>query len=384
MEEWLPDDSRELATAARSCLLLLAALAGAPPAAARSQDPQPWPYHLEFDARADIREALDRGAAWLAARQTEDGAFPPLVRADACPVALTAIAVWALVESGADRPHREQEKLAVGWLRQWLQADGGLYDPSRGLPVFTTGISTAAVGALAARDGDEETRALWRRLASYAAVHPITESWVDAEQRTGTATVESSVRAAELLESAPTGEEGVQEALRFLVRCTTGTSDRPPVRARVPTESKSVGEPEVLVYDDLLALAYSPIGHDWPITRRALEAVRRLYTLERNPDLTRRYGEAGFQPGTQGLHYYYFVLSRILSANAQPTIDLATGEERDWVRELSTLLLSRQRPDGSWVNPDPAWWEDEPILVTAYALLALSSCFEMRDPPVKR
>ena len=34
-------------------------------------------------------------------------------------------------------------------------------------------------------------------------------------------------------------------------------------------------------------------------------------------------------------------------------------------------LLDLQQSDGSWVNRNNRWWEKDPVLVTAYALIAL-------------
>jgi len=34
-------------------------------------------------------------------------------------------------------------------------------------------------------------------------------------------------------------------------------------------------------------------------------------------------------------------------------------------------VISLQKPDGSWVNENNRWWENDPVLVTAYSLLAL-------------
>ena len=62
-------------------------------------------------------------------------------------------------------------------------------------------------------------------------------------------------------------------------------------------------------------------------------------------------------------------------------VQLPDGRERDWVRELKDKLVSLQRTDGSWVNDDGHWWEDEPILVTSYALLALRLCRDMERSP---
>jgi hypothetical protein len=37
-------------------------------------------------------------------------------------------------------------------------------------------------------------------------------------------------------------------------------------------------------------------------------------------------------------------------------------------------VIGKQRPDGSWVNEDRRFMEDNPKLVTSYALLALAYC----------
>ena len=37
-------------------------------------------------------------------------------------------------------------------------------------------------------------------------------------------------------------------------------------------------------------------------------------------------------------------------------------------------LFERQKENGSWLNPAERWYEGDPNLVTAYALLALDYC----------
>ena len=47
------------------------------------------------------------------------------------------------------------------------------------------------------------------------------------------------------------------------------------------------------------------------------------------------------------------------------------GKSVDWRTELARHLLNVQKPDGSWLNPTGRWMENDPVLVTAYTLLAL-------------
>jgi squalene-hopene/tetraprenyl-beta-curcumene cyclase len=50
------------------------------------------------------------------------------------------------------------------------------------------------------------------------------------------------------------------------------------------------------------------------------------------------------------------------------------GKPHDWRSELADAVIGKQRPDGSWVNEDRRFMEDNPKLVTSYALLALAYC----------
>ena len=49
------------------------------------------------------------------------------------------------------------------------------------------------------------------------------------------------------------------------------------------------------------------------------------------------------------------------------------GVPHPWRNELANKLLSLQRPDGSWYNDADRWFESNPYLVTAYAVLTLQT-----------
>ena len=66
-------------------------------------------------------------------------------------------------------------------------------------------------------------------------------------------------------------------------------------------------------------------------------------------------------------HYYAASLARL-----PPGTLLSESGPVPRPRLLARDLLARQRNDGSWVNPAHAQREDEPILATAFALIALA------------
>lgn len=82
--------------------------------------------------------------------------------------------------------------------------------------------------------------------------------------------------------------------------------------------------------------------------------------------------------GQQGIYFFYNVLTRALSASGTDFIRLNDGSFLDWREAVARKLISIQRIDpksglGYWENSAGQYWEDEPVLVTAYALLALIS-----------
>ncbi len=91
--------------------------------------------------------------------------------------------------------------------------------------------------------------------------------------------------------------------------------------------------------------------------------IRRHYDLKTNPGL-----------GGQGLYYYYHIFARTMDTLGEDDFEDSRGVRHDWRRELTEELTRRQRANGSWLNETTRWYEGDPNLVTAYALLALSYC----------
>ena len=110
-----------------------------------------------------------------------------------------------------------------------------------------------------------------------------------------------------------------------------------------------------LAPDDLSVVALKD-----PRVQAAHEWIRKHYTLEENPEL-----------GRQGLYYYYHTMAKALAAYGEDTVVDARGVKHNWRKDMIEKLLSAQKEDGSWMNTDDRWWEKDPVLVTAYAVLTL-------------
>ena len=102
--------------------------------------------------------------------------------------------------------------------------------------------------------------------------------------------------------------------------------------------------------------------------------------------------ESGFWPATQFItvdeyheayspdspqgSVFYDILSRALTAAGIDSIprsgDAAGQPPIDWRAELVAKLVSLQRDDGSFVNANGRFWENDPVLATSYSAVSLA------------
>ncbi len=122
-----------------------------------------------------------------------------------------------------------------------------------------------------------------------------------------------------------------------------------------------------MTYAAFKSLIYANLDRDDQRVRSAYEWIRSNYTLEENPGV-----------GTDGYYYYLISFSRALNAWGGSTITPlnASGQPaptRDWQNDLVDALANMQNEDGSFKSIDDRWMENNPVLITAYALIALQN-----------
>lgn len=126
-----------------------------------------------------------------------------------------------------------------------------------------------------------------------------------------------------------------------------------------------------MTYAGLKSMVYAGLTRDDPRVTAAWGWIGRNWTLDENPGM--RLGKpenAGY-----GLYYYYQTLGRALAAYGEPMITDPQGVKHDWRKEVIEKLSSLQRPDGSWAG-EKKWYEDNPVLATAYAVSALQDALD--------
>ena len=94
--------------------------------------------------------------------------------------------------------------------------------------------------------------------------------------------------------------------------------------------------------------------------KAALGWIQKNYSVDENPG-----------QGLSGLYYYYQTFGKTLHVLGEPTLIDATGVKHDWRKDLGEKLIALQKENGSWVNSNSQWFEGDPSLATAFALLAL-------------
>ena len=125
-----------------------------------------------------------------------------------------------------------------------------------------------------------------------------------------------------------------------------------------------------MTYAGFKTMIYANLDRDDLRVTAAYDWIRRNYTFQENPGT-----------GTDGLYYYLLTASRALDAWGSSTITPlnADGTEqppRQWASDLVARLAQLQQPDGSFTSVDDRWMENNPVLITAYALLALQHAID--------
>ena len=114
-------------------------------------------------------------------------------------------------------------------------------------------------------------------------------------------------------------------------------------------------------YAGLLSFIYADMDRDDPRIASVMEWLGKNFTLEENPGME-----------AQGLFYYYHTMAKALAITGTKTLVSPDGKKIDWKQALALKVMEEQQRDGSWINEQSnRWMEDNPVLVTAYSLLAL-------------
>lgn len=375
------------------------------------------PSRAEDDARLEARveEALRRGFAFLRAQQHENGSWSGLPgQEEKGEAGITGLVLRAMAKAPpAIRKENEaaMEKAAL-YLARLQQEDGSIANKGTGLTTYRTSIAIIALTACDKerfRDVIAKARAFLEK-TQFSEEHgleggdakksPYYGGWgYDKQGAKPEADLSNVEFALEALAAAgvPAESPVFKRAQVFLQRCQNRSESNDVVTAGVtigndggfmydpaidqgksvpidlPDGTRQIPSYGSMTYAGLLSFLNAHVGRDDPRVRAAYDWIRRHYTLEENIGLSSRGKPQG---GKQGLYYYFHTFAKALNAWGSPEVLDADGTRHVWYRDLAKRLVELQQKDGSWVNDEKRWMEDDKALVSSYALLALDIAHE--------
>ena len=364
---------------------------------------------LQETLKKESQAAIAKGLAWLAANQKAEGYW-----SDEKNPAMTALPLWAYAGAGGTQYTGQMDK-AVAFILSKAQADGGIYTPNperggAGLGNYNTSICMMGLHATGRKDVVHAIQ----KAREYTAATQLTGDDEHAggfgydkggrrhTDLTNTGMALDAMRRTQSVEDLrPAGEKHADlnwdAAQKYVANMQQkdgddkggflyvksfgqapamgGTTNRPPAfgggqggprpdgkqggpggeRGRPPL--RSYGS---ITYVGLLSMMHTSLTRNDPRVISAFDYCTQHWTLDENP------GQGG-----QGIYFYYNILTRALAAANIDAIPQPNGSSLAWREALIKKVISLQKADGSWVNENNRWWENDPVLVTSYSLLAL-------------
>jgi squalene-hopene/tetraprenyl-beta-curcumene cyclase len=122
--------------------------------------------------------------------------------------------------------------------------------------------------------------------------------------------------------------------------------------------------------DGLGALVASGLRLDDPRVAAARQWLADNFSAASHPG---RYAESREHVRPALYYYYCSSLARTLAAARVADLE-SPSRSAPWAEAMADELLARQRTDGSWINPVVDVREDDPLVATPLAMMALACC----------
>jgi len=348
--------------------------------------------------RLEMERAIRKGNAFLQSQQDKDGFW-----GEKETPALSALVLAAMMrDPGLDytKAHPSHVEQGFNWLVKQQKDDGGIY--VKGLATYNT---SSSIMALLARGKKEDEPTILK--AREFLINQQTDwgnkgtsdnkydggvgyggTYAHSDMSNTYLALEALYHSRQIAKDNKAGQQPELDwkaALSFISRCQNLESTNDQVTSVAeedeggfvyfPGDSKA-GERELkdgrvalrsygsMSYAGLLSMIYADLNPDDKRVKSVLKWLGANYTLKENPGL-----------GQQGLYYYYHAMTKSLVAAGIDLLERPDGTKVDWRKNLGRLLVSNQGKDGSWVNENSRWWENDDILVTSYVVLTLEQLY---------
>ena len=360
-----------------------------------AQDKQE-PY---LSIKLEIKRAIERGNEYLQAQQDDEGFWR-----EAKYPAYTALALTAAMRSPSYQKADYIQK-GYAWLSKQQKDDGGIY--GKGLGTYNTATSIVALVAtddqsyhpaiLKARRFLINQQTDWDSKGETDNKYDGGIGYGGSYQHSDLSNTYLSIEALKLSRhiaqddaSGKQPELNWDAAIQFISRTQNlkETNDLPetgndgsfnyfPGNSKAGHRTKPDGTKVLrgygsMSYAALLSMIYAELDENDVRVTAVKNWLSENFTVKENPGLATKDDPS---LGQQGLFYYYHTMAKGLAAANVDKLTAKDGKQIDWRNELSNAILSTQAPDGSWVNKNSRWWESDPVLVTAYAVLTLEQIY---------
>ncbi len=369
------------------------------------------PEAITLSLQHEAHAALDRAYAWLLAQQHPKGHwsnpnFP----------ALSGLAVWALVRGGEE--NQEAIERGVDFILSCAHDNGAIFvEPTAqrrggGLSNYNTAISMVALNEVGRADLIPYVLRAREFIAASQLLSPdsLYHGGMGYDAATDRAYTDLSnsyiafeaMRLTEQAEDFRTSGERADldwaAALQFVQRVHNHPeyNDRPwvsdaerdvggfvyhPEQTRAGTFTDADGIVRFrsmpgMTYAGMLSYIYAGVDRHDPRVQATVDWAVRHWNLEANNPVTDGDTHHDTTDEREGLFYFYNVLSKGMAAFGQDEFHPTDRPAFNWRTELAEKLIALQRiapatGHGYWVNEVGRYWESDPVLVTAYAVLAL-------------
>jgi squalene-hopene/tetraprenyl-beta-curcumene cyclase len=343
--------------------------------------------------RHEVQRALEKGNDFLRSAQHSNGWWSTPEHPS-----VTALALAAMMgEPGARLKNSAEVKKGYAFVLSCVQPDGGIY--ATNLQNYNTSISM--MGLLAANDPKHD--AVLRRARAFVAGTQIDlgekgrldtpydggvgygSKYPHSDMNNTLTALEALHYTRHLVRDQPGKDLDWAAAARFLEQCQQLPSNQQDWVSQdakdrggfvyYPGNSMAGGVTNAsgrvalrsygsISYAGLLSYIYADVKKSDVRVQAVLDWLRANYSLQENPGM-----------GQQGYFYYLHLMTKALTAAQVDELAVPGGAKADWRREVAMRLIDLQKADGSWQNDTGRWWEKDPNLVTAYAVLSLEMIY---------
>ncbi len=363
--------------------------------AAESRFSKVAPGRPDISFRNEVQHAIDKGLAWLESNQNTNGYW-----SSAENPAVTAVVLNSFMGEPTGRYKTNWTapiKKGYAFLLSNVQSDGGIY--RKELQNYNTALSLLAL--VSARKSEFEPAI--RRARQWLIGQQIdlgekgkTDSPFDGGIGYGSkgdhSDMNNTLTALEALhyskdfqtDKTPAGAKDLnwKAVLNFLQSCQNlpsynkeswvsgdaknlGGFIYTPGESKAGAETNSSGKSALrsygsISYAGLLSYIYADLKRDDPRVIAVIDWLAKNFSIEENPGM-----------GEQGYYYYLHLMTKALAVAGVDRVEMKDGKQLNWRHEVAMKLINSQKADGSWLNENGRWWEKDPSLVTAYAVLSL-------------